>query len=204
MPSRFSNNFFRNLYDKAKSWLGFGSDPEQEVEPLYQEPEEIVDDQFVVDEEDPMNIPPDEEMGELQELETIQDPMDVQRRLRDMLAQPPEQRDLPQIDGFDPQDSEEAIKREPEEDKPPEEERPRFPDGRAGYRLKIDYAIDKGLVLNVDYIGPHARFGPNYKIKPLEWSIGNYGPFVWVKDVEDTEVAVKMFYLSRFRDIQLP
>ena len=201
MPSRFSNNFFRNLYDKAKSWLGFDKNPEEEVEPIYQEPEEIVDDQFVVDETDPMNIPPDQERGELQELDRIQDPMDVQRRLVDMLAQPPEERDLPQIDGFDPKDSEdEVIEREPEK---PEENRPRFPEGRDGFRLKIDYAIDKGLILNVDYIGPYQRFGPDYQIKPLEWSIGGRGPFVWVKDVNDPEVAVKMFYLSGFRAVEI-
>jgi len=203
MPSRFSNNFFKNLYNKAKSWLGFDKNPEEEVEPLYQEPEEIVDDQFVVDETDPMNIPPEQEMGEIQELSRIQDPTDVQQRLQNMVVQPPEERDLPQIDGFEPQDSErQVIERKPD-DEEPEEERPRFPDGKAGFRLKLDYAIDNGLVLNVDYIGPYQRFGPDYQITPLEWSIGGRGPFVWVKDVNDPEVSVKMFYLSGFRAIEL-
>lgn len=203
MASRFSNNFFNNLYNKAKEWMGFGKNPEEEIDPIQQDPEEIVqDDEYVIDPTEPVNVPFDQGPPQIEDVRRVTDPEDVELQLQDMVVTPPEDRDLPPIDGIDPQDSEDAIiEREPETE--PEPEIPDFPEGRAGFDLKISYAMDRGLILAVDYVGPYARFGPRYKIKPLEWSLGKYGRFVWVKDVEDTSVAVKMFYLDRFRDIEL-
>lgn len=202
MPSRFGQDFFRKLYEKTKSFLGLDRVPQGQIDPIYQDPEDIVDDEFILDEYDPINLPQEEEMGEIQDLRRIQDPNDIEFQLQDMIDTPPEERNIPDFEVVDSDDPEDVIiERKPElED---EEEPPIFPDGIEGFELKISYAMDRNLTLNVNYIGPYSRFGPNYKVRPVEWGRGEHGKFVWVKDLEDIETSIKMFYLKRFRSVDL-
>lgn len=201
MPSRFSNDFFKNLYNKAKDWMGFGKKPDEEIDPIQQDPEEIVqDDEYVLDPTEPINVPFDQEPPFEQDYRRINDPQNVELRIQDMVQTPVDERDLPPIDGKEPEDATETIiERKPEES---EQEFPDFPEGKAGFQLKIEYAMDHGLVLAVDYIGPYQRFGPDYEIRPLEWGLGQRGRFAWVKDVNDLGVAVKIFYLEGFRSVE--